>query len=79
MGLLPIIMTQFMTFSFCVAWPKSKLLRAKIMEIYYFFNFKKLYCNYLPFRSPFMALYYLSSLSLVDMHWSHESENIYDF
>ena len=59
--------------------PKVNILGAKIMEILLFFKFKKLYCNYLPFRSPFMALYYSSSLSWVDMHWSHESEDIYDF
>ena len=49
------------------------------MEILLFFNFKILYCNYLPFRSPFMTLYYSSSLSWVGMHWSHESGDIYDF
>ena len=80
MGLLPIIMTQFTTFSFCVTWPKSQFLGWKSYgNLTIFFNFKKLYCNYLPFRSPFMASYYSSSLSWVDMHWSHESEDIYNF
>ena len=59
--------------------PKVNFLGGKVMEIWLFFNFKKLYCNYLPFRSPFMASYYSSSLSWVDMHWSHESEDIYNF
>ena len=79
MGLLLIIMIKFMTFSFASHDPKVNFLGAKIMEILLFFNFKILYCNYLPFRSPFMTLYYSSSLSWVDMHWSHESEDIFDF
>ena len=79
MDLLLIIMTRFITFSFCVTWPKVNFLGVNIMEILLFFKFKKLYCNYLPFRSPFMTLYYSSSLSWVDIYWSHESEDIYDF
>ena len=58
---------------------KSTFWVQKLWKFYYFFNFKILYCNYLPFRSPFMTLYYSSSLSWVDMHWSHESEDIYNF
>ena len=59
--------------------PKVNFLGGNVLEIWLFFNFKNLYCNYLPFRSPFMASYYSSSLSWVDMHWSHESEDIYNF
>ena len=66
-------------FPFASHDPKVNFLGAKIMEILLFFNFKILYCNYLPFRSPFMTLYYSSSLSWLDMHWSHESEDIYNF
>ena len=79
MGLLLIIMIKFMTFSFCITWPKSQLFGCKNYENFTIFSFKILYCNYIPFRSPFMTLYYSSNLSWVDMHWSHESEDIYNF
>ena len=37
---------------------KVNFLGAKIMENLPFFNLKKLCCNYLPFISPFRALYH---------------------
>ena len=37
---------------------KVNFLDAKIVENLTFFNFKKLCCNYLPFISPFRALYH---------------------
>ena len=66
-------------FLLCHMTQKSISWVEKLWKFDYFFNFKKLYCHYLPFRSLFMASYYSSSLSWVDMHWSHESEDIYNF
>ena len=58
---------------------KVRFLGAKIVENLSFFNFKKLCCNYLPFISPFRALYHWSRVFQVDMHMSSTSAEIYDF
>ena len=55
------------------------ILGAKITKNLSFFNFKKLCCNYLPFISPFRALYHWSRVFWVDMHSSYTSVEIYNF
>ena len=37
---------------------KVNFLGAKIVENLAYFNFEKLYCNYLSFISPFRTLYH---------------------
>ena len=58
---------------------KVNFLGAKIVENLAVFNFKKFCWNYLPFISPFRALYHWSRVFQVHMHLSSTSAEIDNF